>query len=63
MLLGDMVAGVTRLFGIQGCEACARRQQALNAWHAALSGQSQQLARRQPFVIEAKDGQLVDRGR
>jgi hypothetical protein len=60
MLLGDMVAGITKFFGVQPCTPCEQRRRAFNAWHAQITGQALPPDQApQVFVMEAQNGQLV----
>ncbi len=60
MLLGDMVAGITKAFGVQPCSPCEERRRKLNAWHAQITGQAAPPAQApRVFVMDARDGQVV----
>ena len=57
MLLGDAIAKLTSAIGIKPCTPCKARQDALNKWHAQMTGQ--QIPGANTYLLEVHDGQPI----
>jgi len=63
MLLGDMIAKFTQMVGVKPCPPCKKRQEALNKWHAQMTGQQPRVSRTFEMDVDANGNIITTRPR